>query len=438
MRTSLYVPSPRTLGAPLLLAVAILVGACATARDPGAPRAAAGSAESLRADVAWLSADARQGRGTGTAGFDSAAAWVARRNASLGLGFAPGLNSFLQPYTARAVMSRGEPATSLPTQNVVAYIRGADPALADEYIILGAHLDHLGTSSASALDPMAGTAIRNGADDNASGSVAILELARRLKLAPTKRSVLIVHFSGEELGLLGSQYFVENSPVPLNRVQAMLNFDMVGRMRNDRLIIYGVGTAAELPALVDSISAGTGIVVNKVPDGIGPSDHASFHTRDLPVLHFFSDIHEDYHRATDDAEKINVDGLLRIVNLAERAARALGDRPSKLAVTRTVANAGPPAASRQSSGVYLGSVPDMGSADVVGMRLSGVRADSPAEKGGLRAGDIIIEFGGKSVKDIYEYTDALNSFKPGDVVTVIVMRGTERVSLQITLGRRGG
>jgi hypothetical protein len=280
--------------------------------------------------------------------------------------------------------------------------------------------------------------IRNGADDNASGSAVVLELARRLRARPTRRSVLLLHFSGEELGLLGSQYFVENSPVPLARIQVMLNFDMVGRLKNERLIVYGVGTAAELPALIDSVSAGTGFAVNKVPDGIGPSDHASFHTRDVPVLHFFTDIHEDYHRASDDAERINAEGMWRVAELAERAARALGDRPGKLAVQRAVATAGPAAASRQSSGVYLGSIPDMGAADVVGMRLTGVRAGSPADQGGLKAGDVIVEFGGKVVKDIYEYTDALNGFKPGDVVTVVVVREGQRVTLQVTLGRRGG
>jgi C-terminal processing protease CtpA/Prc len=178
--------------------------------------------------------------------------------------------------------------------------------------------------------------------------------------------------------------------------------------------------------------------VNKVPDGIGPSDHASFHTRDVPVLHFFTDIHEDYHRASDDAERINAEGMWRVAELAERAARALGDRPGKLAVQRAVATAGPAVASRQSSGVYLGSIPDMGAADVVGMRLTGVRAGSPADQGGLKAGDVIVEFGGKVVKDIYEYTDALNGFKPGDVVTVVVVREGQRVTLQVTLGRRGG
>lgn len=419
-----------------LLGATLLSAACRPPADQ-ALRTRDVRAESLRADVAWLSDDARDGRGTGTAGFDSAAAFVARRYAALGIGMAPGMLSYAQPFTARAMRARGEAPTAVATQNVVAFIPGRDPALAGEVIVLGAHLDHLGRSTLGALDPEAGAVIRNGADDNASGTVIVLELARRLRASPTRRSVLLVHFSGEELGLLGSAYFVEHSPVPLAQIQAMLNFDMVGRLKNDRLIVFGVGTAAELPALVDSVSAGSGLQVSKMPDGIGPSDHASFHTHDLPVLHFFTDIHEDYHRASDDVERINAEGMWRVADVAEKAARALGDRPGKLAVQRTVATAGPAAASRQSSGVYLGSIPDMGS-DVEGMRLSGVRADSPADKGGLKAGDIIVEFGGKPVKDIYEYTDALNGFKPDDVVSVVVIRDGARVTLQVTLGRRGG
>jgi len=416
----------------------LLLGGCrATASAPPLSETEVLTA-ALRADVAWLSADAREGRGTGTPGHDSASNFVAARFAALRIAHAPRLGGYIQPFTARVVASRGAAAVALPTQNVVGFIPGSDPRLANEYIIIGAHLDHLGRGTVGALDPEAGSQIRNGADDNASGSAVVLELARRLRHTPTRRSVVVVLFSGEEYGLLGSQFFAENSPVPLAQVQAMLNFDMVGRLKNDRLIVYGVGTAAELPALVDSVSAGTGLLVNKVPDGIGPSDHASFHTRDVPVLHFFTDIHEDYHRASDDVERINAAGMLRVTNLAEKALRALGDRPAKLAVTRAVASAGPAAASRQSSGVYLGSIPDMGASDVVGMRITGVRSESPAERGGLKAGDVIVEFGGKPVKDIYEYTDALNSFKPGDVVPVVVVREGSRVTLQITLGRRGG
>ncbi len=390
----------------------------------------------LRADVAWLSSDTREGRATGTPGFDAAAAFVVRRYEQLGISHAPGLNGYLQRYLAQTARVRGEVPTAVTATNVVAFIPGRDPALSDQVIVLGAHLDHLGRSTVGALDPSAGASIRNGADDNASGSAVILELARRLRAAPTRRSILLVHFSGEEQGLLGSTHFVEHSPVPLTQIQAMLNFDMVGRLTNDRLIIYGVGTAAELPALVDSVSAGSGFVVNKVPDGIGPSDHAAFHARGLPVLHFFTDLHADYHRATDDVQWINAEGMWRVAELAEKLTRALGDRSSRLTAQRTAASAS--AGSRQSSGVYLGSIPDMGAADVVGMRISGVRADSPAEKGGLRGGDVIVEFGGRPVKDIYEYTDALNAFSPGDTVTVIVIRDGARVTLQITLGRRGG
>ena len=432
-------PTIRTTSARLLAGGALLLSACSsrTADDPARVVPATVGAAELRADIAWLSADARLGRATGTPGLDSAAAFVARRHAALGAKTVPGLSGYMQPFTANAILARGVPPSALPTQNVVAMIAGTDAALASQYVVIGAHLDHLGRSSASALDPEAGNAIRNGADDNASGTVAVLELARRLALKPTKRSIILVHFSGEELGLLGSQYFVEHSPVPLANVQAMVNFDMVGRLKNDRLIVYGVGTAAELPALMDSVSAGSGLALNKVPDGIGPSDHASFYTKDMPVLHFFTDIHDDYHRATDDVERINADGLLRVVNVAEKAVRALADRPAKLVVQRaavTAANTG----SRQSSGVYLGSVPDMGSADVVGMKLSGVRAGSPADKGGLKAGDVIVEFGGKPVKDIYEYTDALNAFKPDDTVKVVVVRDGQRLTLTVTLGRRGG
>jgi hypothetical protein len=429
MHTTLYW---RTAVAGLLgLPVAL---ACRAA--PGTVSGEVGPAD-LRADVAWLSADAREGRATGSPGFEAAAGFVTRRYRELGILPAPGMTDYLQRYHARSARTRGAEPTTVAASNVVAFIPGRDPALADEVIVLGAHLDHLGRSTVGALDPGAGNAIRNGADDNASGSAVVLELARRLRAAPTRRSILLVHFSGEELGLLGSTHFVEHSPVPLERVQAMLYFDMVGRLNNDRLIIYGVGTAAELPGLIDSVSVGTGFVVNQVPDGIGPSDHAAFHTRDVPVLHFFTDIHADYHRASDDVERINANGMWRVAGLAEQLTRALGDRPGKLAVQRTAA-ASTTTGSRQSSGVYLGSIPDMGAADVVGMRISGVRADSPAERGGLRGGDVVVEFGGRPVKDIYEYTDALNAFSPGDTVTVIVVRDGARVTLRITLGRRDG
>jgi hypothetical protein len=250
----------------------------------------------------------------------------------------------------------------------------------------------------------------------------------------------VIAFSGEEEGTLGSQWFVDHPTVPLDSVVAMLNFDMVGRLQNDRLLVYGVGTATELPALVDSANAaGPRLAVKTLPDGVGPSDHAPFYLKDLPVLHFFTDVHPDYHAAGDDVEKIAAGGEARVVDLELAIARTIADRPARLTFTRTASTsrmaAGDPTAGPRP---YFGSIPDMGS-DVGGMRLSGVTPGSPADKAGVKAGDIVVQFGDKPVTDLYSYTDALNAYKPGDVVTVVVKRGEsgERLSLSVTLGRRG-
>ena len=417
-----------------IAALAVGTGACA-AGVRGAAGAAAADSLRVRRDIEYFASDRLEGRGTGTAGQDSAAAYAARRFASLGL--RPYSAGYLQHYTARsAMLAHNGGAAELPSQNVVAYLPGTSASLRNQVIVIGAHLDHLGRSTAGALDPEAGDAIRNGADDNASGSAAVLELARLLSARPLRRSVLFVTFSGEELGLLGSQYFVDHSPVPVDSMVAMLNFDMVGRMRGDSIIVYGLGTAKEMPAVLDSANSGVRLTIRGLPDGFGPSDHSSFYARNVPVLHFFSNLHEDYHRATDDADKINAAGETKIITLAERVAREIDRRNARLTFVRMAAPA--PVASGSGSNVYLGSIPDMASPEIKGLRLTGVRAGSPADSGGLKAGDIIVEFGGKTVEDLQTYSDALYSFKPGDVVDVLVVRGSERVRLRVKLGRRGG
>ncbi|HUQ20374.1 MAG TPA: M28 family peptidase [Gemmatimonadaceae bacterium] len=392
----------------------------------------------IRRDIAYLASDALEGRLTGTAGNDSAAVYIARRYKSLGL--KPLTPDYLQRFEAvsaeDAHAGRTEPRK---TENVIAVLPGTDPTLRGEYVVIGAHFDHLGRSSTFAQDPEAKDAIRNGADDNASGTAAVLELARLFRAHPTRRSIVFANFSGEELGLLGSQWFVSHPPVPIQRIVAMINFDMVGRLASNKLIVYGTGTASELASLLDSANTsldGGSLTVRGVGDGYGPSDQTSFYAKDIPVLHFFTDQHEDYHRATDDVEKINAAGEARIVDLAMRVVRSVADRPSHLTFVRMAAPS-TRMGSREGSQTYLGSVPDMSATDVVGMRLMGVRPDSPADKGGLKTGDVIVEFGGTSVKDLYSYTDALYAHKPGDVVKVVVMRGTQRVELSVTLGKRG-
>jgi aminopeptidase YwaD len=427
-------PSPRP---PLTrLAFALLVpvlGAACKSASRG-PAEAHTDADRIRSDIAYLADDRLEGRGTGTAGNDSAAAWLARRHAALGL--RPVTTGYLQQFIANgAELAHAGKPEGVPTQNVVAMVPGSDPALRGQYVVLGAHFDHLGRSIDGALDPEAGHAIRNGADDNASGTAAILELARRLVAHPTKRSILVVHFSGEELGLLGSQWFVEHSPVPVDSMDAMLNFDMVGRLRKDRLIVYGLGTATEIPALVDSANVAPRLDLVKQDDGFGPSDHSSFYAKGIPVLHFFTDLHEDYHRATDDIEKINAPGEVRVVDLAERIVREIADRPARLTPVRTAPKQ-VMSSQREGSNVYLGTIPDMAASGTPGLKLTGVRAGSPADKGGLKAGDVIVLFGGREVRDLYTYSDALYAHHPGEEVEVVYVRGGTQHSTTVTLGIR--
>jgi hypothetical protein len=415
-------------------ALLALASACASGPMSRKDGAAPDSAR-VRSDIEYLASDALGGRGTGTPGNDSATAWAARRYGALGL--RPILPTFLQPFTARsAMLAHNGGAAALPSNNVVAFLPGTSAALRNQVIVIGAHIDHLGTSTAGALDPDAKDAIRNGADDNASGTAAVLELARLLSSNPLRRSVLFVNFSGEELGLLGSQYFVEHSPVPLDSIVAMLNFDMVGRLRDNKVIVYGVATARELPALLDSANADVGLTVRGVGDGFGPSDQSSFFAKNIPVLHFFTDLHDDYHRASDDADKINAAGEAKVIALAAGVVRAIDARDTRLTFVRGA----PPVAAgpRTGSNVYLGSIPDMAAGEVKGLKLTGVRAGSPADSGGIKAGDVVVELGGKAVTDLQSYSDALYSYKPGDVVEIVVMRGTERLRLRVKLGQRGG
>jgi Zn-dependent M28 family amino/carboxypeptidase len=236
--------------------------------------------------------------------------------------------------------------------------------------------------------------------------------------------------------LLGSAYFADHLPVAVDSVDAMLNFDMVGRLKNDRLIVYGVATATEMPAILDSANRAPQLRIAAQGDGFGPSDHSSFYAKNIPVLHFFTDLHDDYHRASDTPDKINAAGEALVVAYAERVLRAIADRPERLTYVRVAAPVATTSA-REGSEVYLGSIPDMAGGDTPGLRLTGVRAGSPADEGGLKAGDLIVELGGAAVKDLYSYSDALYSHKPGDKVDIVVVRGSQRLTLHVTLGKRG-
>ncbi|HEX9165981.1 MAG TPA: M28 family peptidase, partial [Gemmatimonadales bacterium] len=270
-----------------------------------------------------------------------------------------------------------------------------------------------------------------------SGVVALLEAARRLSLARPGRSVLFLAFAGEEHGLLGSAAYVKTPAVPNDSLVAMLNFDMVGRLRENRLVVYGVETAKEWRPLLDSLNASAGFSMAAQGDGYGPSDHTSFTVAKRPVLHFFTGTHEDYHRTSDDWQKINLAGVEKIAEFAANIARATGSG----AATLTFVDLPPPAPSTSGRGggygAYLGTIPDM-TDNPGGVRLSGARGGSPAEKAGLKAGDILVKLGTHDVPDLQGMTDALRSYQPGDEVDVVVIRDGQRQTFKVTLGRRGG
>ena len=334
--------------------------------------------------------------------------------------------------------------TRVEARNVVALLPGSDPALRDEYVIVGAHFDHLGFGGEGSLDPDS-RAVHNGADDNASGTAALIEIARSLAGGPRPaRSILFIAFTGEERGLWGSARFVAEPTIDLESAIAMLNLDMVGRLVGDQVTVYGFATADEWDAIVDEANAEISVplTIGKAPDGYGPSDHSSFFGKGIPVLHFFSNTHVDYHRPSDDWDKINGEGLDRITELTTGVARRLsagGDRTVTLSANPQPQPSAPGGGSESTrsayGGVYLGSIPDMTPRDF-GLRLTGVRENSPAERGGLRAGDVIVEFDGREITDIYAYTYALQDKRPGDEVRVVVERDGERVTLTVVLGER--
>lgn len=440
MHDELIRPRKRVAPATTII-IGCFISACTGTVSPDftLSRAVTADSASLLRDNAYLASASLEGRLTGTSGNDSAAAFIARRYRSLGLG-APYSGKYLQSFTAVSA-AESHLGSTVPrrTQNVVAILRGRDPVLRNQYVVIGAHYDHLGRETTFALDPEARDSIRNGADDNASGTAVVMELARLLRQHPPGRSIVFVNFSGEEQGVLGSSFFVEHSLIPLDSIVGMVNFDMVGRLREHKLIVFGRGTASELRSLVDSVNSVNSdahFSITGSDDGFGPSDHSSFYGKNIPVLHFFTDLHEDYHRATDDIERISAGGEARIANLARGVIEAIANKPEKLTFIRLAAPQ-QSMAPRQGSGVYLGTIPDMAGGDAQGLRLAGVRAGGPADVGGLKAGDIIIELGGMTVTDLYSYSDALFARKPGDKVKVVFLRGGRRTEVEIVLGKRG-
>jgi hypothetical protein len=316
------------------------------------------------------------------------------------------------------------------TANVIGILPGTDPARASEVVVLGAHYDHLGR---------AGGVVHPGADDNASGAAVVLGMARALAAAGgTARTLVVVFFSGEEIGLLGSAHYVKHPPLPIELTAAMLNFDMVGRMRNDRLNVGGVESGGGLRALVERAKRGDRLDLVLGDSPYGPSDHSSFYAAGVPVLFFHTGGHDDYHAPGDTADKINAAGMAEVARLGLRIAERLGGegRPAYVALAR------PAGASRSGSGrggdsggAFLGVSVD-GRSESDGVRLGSVVAGSGAERAGLRGGDVIVRMGDQGLSRFEDLRRALANRRPGDAVALIYLRDGEEHGASATLGAR--
>lgn len=319
-----------------------------------------------------------------------------------------------------------------PAYNVVGVLEGSDPVLKKENIIIGAHYDHLGRGGegSGSLAPRSGE-IHHGADDNASGTAGLIELARvfNAQRPRLKRTVIFIAFGGEEEGLLGSNYYVNHPLTPLSNTVAMINMDMIGRMKDSKLTIGGVGTAKEWR---DIIGQKNDFALTLNEDGFGPSDHSSFYSKQVPVLFFFTGTHTDYHKPSDTFEKINYNDQARILSLVARIVRDLDGAEKRLTYTTAKSDATPRTGGFR---VYLGTIPNYGEGNN-GLLIDGVREGSPAEKAGIKAGDRIVKIGEREIKNVYDYTFALGELKAGQEYVFEVMRGTEKVILKVTPAAR--
>ena len=332
-------------------------------------------------------------------------------------------------------------------RNVAAILPGSDPGRG-QALVIGAHYDHLGLGGDGSLSPNAVGEVHNGADDNASGTAVLLEAARALAAdAPLAQDVLFIAFTGEERGLWGSARYVESPLLPLDGTVAMLNMDMVGRVRNDLLTVFGTGTAEEWTDILERANAriGSPLDLRFNSDGFGASDHSSFYARGIPVLHFFSNTHPEYHRVEDDWELVDADGMSRVAELVTTVVREVVPGSGRASLT-PVEGAGNPhgvqgpadgSTVRSGFSVRLGTIPDY-SRESGGMGITGVRDGSPAARAGIKGGDIIVKFGPHDVEDVYGYMYALGEFEPGDEVDIVVLRDGERLVFSVVLEAGGG
>jgi hypothetical protein len=322
-----------------------------------------------------------------------------------------------------------------PAVNVVGVLRATGDDRLPGAVLVGAHYDHLGLGGGGSLAPDSHE-IHNGADDNASGTAALLEVAKQLSAPSThlRRDVYFVAFSGEEAGVLGSTAFTRKPPasLKLGDLVAMLNMDMVGRLRGDQVSVLGLESAAEWGKIVPPLCDQNGVLCTLSGDGYGPSDHSPFYAAGVPVLHFFTGAHDDYHKPSDDADKINAIGGARIASLVADIAETVADEPNR--PTYKSAPSPAPRGDSRSYGASLGTVPDYAGDGRPGVLVAGVRPGGAAEAAGIQRGDLLVELSGKEIRDIHDFMYVLQNAKPGEKSNAVVVRGGKRVKVELTFG----
>ena len=407
------------------------------------------SQQALREHVEFLASPDLKGRGLGSDGLTKAAQYVADRFKAYGLLPGGDGGTYFQRFTA----PKG-PGGPVEAANVVGILPGSNAAMTDQSAVLGAHVDHLGTGWPDVHAGDEGKA-HPGADDNASGVAVMLELARVLAAGERPpRTVVFVAFTGEEAGRLGSKHYAANPSRPLAKIEGMINLDTVGRLGAQKVTVIGTGTATEWPHIFRGASFVTGVESRSVPDSLESSDQVSFTERNVPAVQIFTAAHADYHRPTDTADKIDVAGLAKVAALVREGIAYLAERPEPLTSTITPgpagapavpaspkppAEAGPPPSPQPPAGqarrASLGTVPDFAFPGP-GVRVSGVVPDSPAAKAAIREGDVIIRVNGTAVASLQEYSNLLRTLTPGQRVTVVIRRGAENISIEVTLAER--
>ena len=378
---------------------------------------------SLQNDISYLASDELEGRETGSPGAAKAAEYLANRFKEIGL-IPKGTDGYFQEFSfsprKNPHVAPIDDSIKIAARNVIGYLDNN----AANTIIIGAHFDHLGYGDENSLYK-GDSSIHNGADDNASGVAALLLLAEELTDRNMGNNYLFIAFSGEEKGLFGSNYFSKNSTIDLSEANYMINMDMVGRLNEENaLAINGTGTSPDWKDIIEDIKIDS-LKLITTESGIGPSDHTSFYLKDIPVLHFFTGQHEDYHKPSDDADKINYEGIYVVTAYIDSLISRL-DENDKLAFTKTKDES----KDTPRFTVTLGVVPDY-MFDGKGMRIDGVSEDKPAMKAGLLAGDIVIKLGEIDVTDMMSYMKALSEFKKGDATEVVVRRDEEDLTYPI-------